>query len=342
MKTIQMNLKDRSYPIYLGRGMIQNVSKYISLERKVCIISDDGVPQTWIDHVVRQCPHAIVHIVKQGERSKSMGTFESCLEVLLQHQFGRKDCIIALGGGVVGDLAGFVAASYMRGIDFIQIPTTTLSQIDSSIGGKVAINMNKVKNCVGAFWQPKAVFVDPDTLSTLSARHFNSGLVEAIKAGCLGDEKLLSYFEDVEQNLVEILYRSLLFKKQIVEEDETETGIRKILNLGHTFGHAFESHAQLGELYHGEAVALGMLMVIQEQQIHQQLYLLFRELNIPLNYKIDVEAVFHYIQLDKKGVGDAVSLITLDELQKPMIKKVAWDKIYQMIQEAKNEEFNWK
>lgn len=335
MKTIQVNLSERSYPIYFENGLINHLSDFIDVHQHFFLITDDGVPEKWVSLVSSQLPNCEVYIVKQGEMSKSFNTYEACLKKMLDYHFSRKDCIIALGGGVVGDLSGFVAATYMRGIDFIQIPTTTLSQIDSSIGGKVAINVNERKNCVGAFWQPKAVLVDPQTLSTLSSRHFYNGLVEALKAGLLGDQKIIDLFnkEDFNDHVEEIIYRSLLFKKKIVEQDEKEMGVRKILNFGHTLGHGIESYYHLNGIYHGESVALGMLMVLKNEKIKSLLISILKKMNIQTAVSYDSKQVFEFIQNDKKGNSKGVSLILLDELQKPMIKETSWEEIKKMVEE---------
>lgn len=335
MKTIQVNLKERSYPIYFENGLLNHLADYIDIKRHYFLITDDGVPEKWISLVSSQLSHCKIYVVKQGEQSKSFETYQSCLKQMLEYQFTRKDCVIALGGGVVGDLSGFVAATYMRGIDFIQIPTTTLSQIDSSIGGKVAINVEERKNCVGAFWQPKTVLIDPLTLSTLTPRHFNNGLVEALKAGLLDDQRIVELFcqGKIKENVEEIIYRSLLFKKSIVEQDETETGIRKILNFGHTLGHGFESYYHLSGLYHGEAVALGMLKVLKNEEIKALLISILTKMNIQTSIDYKSEEVFEYIKNDKKGNSKGVSLILLEELQKTLIKETSWKEIKELLEE---------
>lgn len=167
MKKITVNLKDKSYPILIQRGLLNQVGQYLEGHRKVMIVTDEGVPEEYAQRVLAQCGQGYVERVIQGEGAKSMEVYQQILRRMLKERFSRKDLIVALGGGVIGDLSGFVAATYMRGIEFINIPTTTLSQIDSSIGGKVAINLDGIKNCVGAFWQPKMVLIDPDVLATL-------------------------------------------------------------------------------------------------------------------------------------------------------------------------------
>ena len=266
---LTMNLGERSYDIIVKSGSLENLYQFARLDRRVAVVTDSGVPAQYAQMVADQCKDARIITVPQGEASKSFKILESVLRQMLEFGMGRGDLVIAVGGGVVGDLAGFAASIYMRGIDFINCPTTTLSMIDSSIGGKTAVDLGDTKNIVGAFWQPKLVIVDPDTLATLPRRHFINGLAEAVKASLLADPELFAIFEsgDVDAQIGEIICRSLRFKKNIVEQDETEQGMRKALNFGHTIGHGIEAvkgikgRRTVG-LYHGECVALGMLPMI--------------------------------------------------------------------------------
>ena len=230
---------------------------------------------------------------------------------MLEHNFSRKDCVVAVGGGVVGDLSGFAASAYMRGIDFYNIPTTLLSQIDSSIGGKTAINFGGVKNIVGAFHQPQKVLIDPDLLKTLPPRQIANGLAEAIKMSLTSDRKLFELLEtqDIGSNLEEIILRSLHIKKDVVEQDEKESGLRRILNFGHTVGHGIESTT---DLYHGECVALGMLPMCAETLRPRVVEVLKKcSLHRVVRYDWDriTEAAFH----DKKADGDTVTVTTVRE-----------------------------
>ncbi|MEG0692382.1 MAG: 3-dehydroquinate synthase family protein, partial [Oscillospiraceae bacterium] len=235
----------------------------------------------------------------------------------------RKDLVVALGGGVMGDLAGFVAASYMRGIEFCNIPTTTLSQIDSSIGGKVAINLNGVKNIIGAFYQPSVVIIDHDTLTTLPKRHYNNGLVEAIKAGLIYDKGLYGLFcADDELDIDEIIYRSLLVKKVVVEQDETEQNLRQILNFGHTIGHGIESVYGLGELLHGEAVAIGMLPMIEDETIKESLKKVYDRLSIKSEIDYDKEKVYDVMTRDKKSNGSSITIVKVKEIGKAKLCQI--------------------
>lgn len=321
---LHVDLKENGYDIILEKGCLYRVSDFIDLKRKVMIITDDGVPLSYAKTIQEQCKEGYIHIIKQGEESKSLPVFQALCEDLLSHGFSRKDCVIALGGGVVGDVSGFVAASYMRGIDFIQIPTTTLSQIDSSIGGKVAINLTEVKNIIGAFYQPKAVFIDPDTLNTLPIRHFRNGLIEALKAGLIMDQQLFSLFEQesIEKHLEEIIYRSLLVKKKVVEEDEKEMGLRKILNFGHTIGHAIESYYHLDSYLHGECVSMGMLYFIEDEALKEKVLNIYKKLHMPALPSFNKEEVYKLLCKDKKASGKSITIVKVKECGKAILEEI--------------------
>ena len=315
---LHVAFKENGYDIILEHGILHHVSDYINLERKVMIITDTGVPKHYVEIIRSQCQDGYVHVITEGEDSKSLSVFKEINEELLIHRFSRKDCIIALGGGVVGDLSGFVAASYMRGIGFIQIPTTTLSQIDSSIGGKVAINLKEVKNIIGAFYQPSIVFIDPDTLQSLPRRHYINGLIEALKAGLIYDKSLFEVFEkdNLEQNLDTIILKALDVKKDVVEKDERELGLRKILNFGHTVGHAIESYYHLNEYLHGECVAMGMLYFIDDEQLKQRVLAIYKKLGIRTEVDYDADAVYEILCKDKKASGYHVTIVRVKDLGK--------------------------
>jgi len=249
--TIHMNLGEDSYDIIVQRGVLGEADKHLDLNRRVLVVTDSGVPAQYARTVAEQCKEAMILTVEQGEASKSLDMFGKLLSAMLDGEFSRKDCVVAVGGGVVGDLSGFAASAYMRGIDFYNIPTTLLSQIDSSIGGKTAINFGGVKNIVGAFYQPKKVLIDPELLKTLPKRQISSGLAEAVKMALTSDKELFDIFEnkDIGSSIDEIIVRSLNIKKNVVEQDEKESGLRKILNFGHTVGHGIESSEGMNELW---------------------------------------------------------------------------------------------
>ena len=311
---IPMNLGEGSYEIVVERGLLAKAKEYLNLRRRVLVVTDTGVPAHYAQAVASQCKEGVICTVEQGEDSKSLETFGTLLQTMLDHGFSRGDCVVAVGGGVVGDLAGFAASAYMRGVDFYNIPTTLLSQIDSSIGGKTAINFGGVKNIVGAFYQPKKVLIDPDLLSTLPPRQISNGLAEAVKMALTSDGALFDLFEqgDLENNIDEIILRSLQVKKSVVEQDEKEAGLRKILNFGHTVGHGIESSAE-PHLYHGECVALGMLPMCGEG-IRPRVLAVLKQCGLyrKVDYRWDkiAEAAFH----DKKANGDSVTVVYVNKV----------------------------
>ena len=306
-----MYLAQNSYDILLERGLLSKAAQHLNLNRRVLVVTDTGVPETYAKTLAAQCKKGVIYTVKMGEASKSLDTFGQLLQTMLDHDFSRKDCVVAVGGGVVGDLSGFAASAYMRGIDFYNIPTTLLSQIDSSIGGKTAINLGGTKNIVGAFYQPKKVLIDPDLLKTLPQRQMANGLAEAIKMSLTSDRELFELIEtqDIESNLEEIILRCLKIKKYVVEQDEKEAGLRRILNFGHTVGHGIESAS---DLYHGECVALGLLPMCGDH-LRPRVVEVLKKCGltrvIPYNWEKITEAAFH----DKKADGDTVTVTLVSE-----------------------------
>ncbi|MDH5692629.1 MAG: 3-dehydroquinate synthase [Gammaproteobacteria bacterium] len=272
MKTLNLELGDRSYPIYIGKGLLGN-SKLLSPHltgKQVLIVSNETVAPLYLDKTLSGLSsyETDTVILPDGEQYKTLETLNKIFDALLQRNFDRKCTLISLGGGVIGDITGFAAASYQRGVNFIQIPTTLLSQVDSSVGGKTGVNHALGKNMIGAFHQPKAVLADLDTLDTLPDRELSAGIAEVIKYGLLGDYEFFKWLELELENLLTrqhtalsyAIERSCTDKARIVEEDELESGKRTLLNLGHTFGHAIENAMGYGEWLHGEAVAAGMVM----------------------------------------------------------------------------------
>ena len=334
---LTMRLAKRSYDIIIKGGSLARLSQLISLNRKVLVVSDEGVPPQYAETVLAQCAEGYAAVVPQGESSKSLAQYGSLLSGMLEHGFGRGDAVVAVGGGVVGDLAGFVAASYMRGVTFINCPTTTLAQIDSSIGGKVAVNLDGTKNVVGAFYQPSLVLADPDTLSTLSGRHYAEGLAEAVKAGLIADPELFGIFEhgDVRAEITEVIYRSMIVKKNIVERDECEKNIRAALNFGHTIGHAIESAEHLGGLYHGECIALGMLPMVEQVPLRRRLKAVLERLELPTEISYDGDAIMEFIRHDKKADGgDGITVVTVPQLGSYRLEKLPFEKLRAIVREG--------
>lgn len=320
---IHMNLGDDSYDILVERGIISNAGQHLNLNRRVLVVTDSGVPEIYAKTVAAQCRDSVIYTVEAGEASKSLESFGKLLQVMLDRGFSRKDCVVAVGGGVVGDLSGFAASAYMRGIDFYNIPTTLLSQIDSSIGGKTAVNFGGVKNIVGAFYQPKKVLIDPELLKTLPPRQISNGLAEAVKVALTSDRELFDIFEngDTEKSIDEIIIRALNIKKDVVEQDEKESGLRRVLNFGHTLGHGIESSEGMTELYHGECVALGMLPMCGEE-IRPRVIDVLKKCGLfrVLEYDWDkiADAAFH----DKKADGDSVTVTTVNGIGSFEMKKM--------------------
>ncbi len=330
---LTMNLGERSYDIIVKKNVLSRLGSFINIQRKALIVSDEGVPSQYVQCVLEQCSEGYVAVVPMGEGSKSIATFEHLLSEMHKHNFTRGDVVIAVGGGMVGDLAGFVASAYMRGVDFINCPTTTLSQIDSSIGGKVAVNLCGTKNIIGAFHQPRLVLADPNTLDTLSERHYNEGLAEAIKAGLIADKDLFELFEmgDAKKDIEKILHKSLMVKKNIVEQDERETGLRALLNLGHTIGHAIEAE---GGYYHGECVALGMLYMIDDENLKQRTIEIYKKLNLPYTIKYDGDVIFKHALHDKKMGATEVTTVRVANEGKAYLKKIKIEELREIIAEG--------
>lgn len=275
MQTLHVDLGERSYPIHIGEQLIDRgelLSRHIR-GKQVAIVTNDTVAPLYLERLSRSLAgYAITPIVlPDGEAYKDWQTLQSIFDALLTARHDRNTTIIALGGGVVGDMAGFAAASYQRGVDFIQVPTTLLSQVDSSVGGKTGINHPLGKNMVGAFYQPQAVLIDTSTLATLPVRELSAGLAEVIKYGLICDEPFLGWLEENidklrgldQAALTEAIRRSCAAKARVVGADERESGIRATLNLGHTFGHAIETHQGYGVWLHGEAVSAGTVMALE-------------------------------------------------------------------------------
>lgn len=318
---LSMELGSAGYDIVLERGCLGRAGALLDLNRRVLVVTDEGVPARYARAVAEQCAAPRLYTVPQGEGSKSFPVLEQLLKAMLGEGFTRGDCVCAVGGGVPGDLAGFAAACYMRGIDFYNIPTTVLAQVDSSIGGKTAVNLGGVKNIAGAFWQPKKVLIDPDTLDTLPARQRSAGLAEAVKAGLIGDAALFSLFEteDPANRIEDIILASLRVKKAAVEADEREGGVRKTLNFGHTIGHGIES---VTGLLHGESVALGMLPMCA-LPARERLARVLESLGLPTSVRADPEAVYAAVLHDKKMANGAITAVYVETPGGCLLRPVA-------------------
>ena len=311
---IPVMTRDGQYNIYFEKGALKFAGEHFNLNRKVLVVTDSGVPAQYAETVAAQAKEGYVLTVEQGEASKTMGSFQLILEKLVEYSFTRTDCVVAVGGGVVGDLSGFAAACYMRGIDFYNIPTTVLSQVDSSIGGKTAVDFMQYKNIVGAFWPPRGVIIDTDTLSTLPDRQISNGLAESIKMALTFDSELFELMEnkDLQDILDTVICRSIMLKKRVVEEDEREAGLRRVLNFGHTIAHAIESEKAMESYYHGECVAIGMIPMCSEK-VRERLVSILRKYNLPISVSCDRDLLFEAVKHDKKASGDSITYIYVED-----------------------------
>lgn len=323
------------YNIYLERGSLKKAGEYLNLNRRTFIVTDSGVPADYAKTVAEQSKSPVIVTVKEGEPSKCFDTYKYLLSEMVKNGFTRSDCVVAVGGGVVGDMAGFAAASYMRGIDFYNIPTTVLSQVDSSVGGKVAIDFDGYKNLVGAFYPPKAVIIDSDTLKTLPERQISNGLAESVKMSLTSDKELFRIFEeeDIKSNIDTIIERSLKIKREVVEKDEKEGGLRKILNFGHTLAHAIESENDMQNLYHGECVALGMIPMCSAN-VRERLIPVLKKLNLPTSTDFETEKIISAMRHDKKLMGDDITVIFVPEVGKYEMREMPFDTFAKEIKES--------
>ena len=332
--------KNNQYRIIIGKNSISkmNIVPLIRGHKKLLLISDTGVPEDIIKKITaitKNYSKVFVIILDQGEKAKSLSNYQSIINFLIDNKFDRSDGIIAVGGGVIGDISGFVSSTYLRGISYIQIPTTLLAQVDSSVGGKTAINIPAGKNLIGAFYNPKGVIIDTNVLHTLSYRELNAGLAEVIKYGLIQNKYLLSL---LEKNVVailnrnhkiieEVIFESIKTKAKIVTKDEKETGIRALLNFGHTFGHAIEAHGKYKKILHGEAIAKGMLIASKismlEGLISEKELLKIR--NLLLDYRFDLSLNYNYMDLkpfifrDKKVQKGNLNLVLLKGMSKGIV-----------------------
>ncbi|MBR5307238.1 MAG: 3-dehydroquinate synthase [Clostridia bacterium] len=324
---LHMNLGEDSYDIIVERGALGKASEYLKLDRKVLILTDSGVPEEYSRTVADMCKTPYIYTIEQGEASKSFESFKAILEVMCEKEFTRTDCVVAVGGGVCGDLAGFCAACYMRGIDFYNIPTTVLSQVDSSIGGKTAVDFGGYKNIVGAFHQPKKVIIDNNVLLTLPERRIADGLSESLKMAATYDKELFELFENntkeeiFGEKIDEIIIGSLKIKKDVVEKDEKETGLRRILNFGHTVAHALESCEDFDGYFHGECVAIGMLPMC-EGEVRERIRTQLCKMGLPTKPFGDAEKVLSAIAHDKKLSGSTLSAVYVPKIGEYEIRKV--------------------
>lgn len=330
---IRVELGKESYDINIASGLLDVIDKEIDLNRKVLIVTDEGVPAQYAKKVCDKCKEGYIVTIKGGEDHKSLESFMTLQSVMLEKGFSRSDCVVAVGGGVIGDLSGFVAASYMRGIDFYNIPTTVLSQVDSSIGGKTAVNFNGVKNIIGAFYQPKKVVIDTTVYKTLPQRQISNGLAEAIKMSLTNDATLFEKFEAgyKEENLYDLIPGAIAIKKMVVEEDVKEKGLRKVLNFGHTIGHGIEM-ASDGKYLHGECVGVGMLMMCSDE-VRDRLIPVMNAVGLPTRAEFDIDTAVEAISHDKKSKSGAISTVYVPRVGEFEFKDMTLSEIEKVIRE---------
>lgn len=314
VRAISVGTPSGTYEVCVGAGILAREAAALFSDRRVCVVTDSGVPEEYPRAVAGACRRAEVFAFPAGEASKTAGTYLSLLEFLLSRGFDRSDCIAAVGGGVAGDLAGFAAATYMRGIDFYNFPTTLLSQVDSSVGGKTAIDFGGVKNSVGAFWQPRRVIADPETLRSLDPRQLACGYAELIKIAALFAPDLFAQLEVSDLSCVpaaSVIARAVELKRNVVAADERDRGLRRALNFGHTLGHGIEAAAS-GSLLHGECVALGMTAMC-EGETAERLRAVLSRAGLPTEpVRLSADAVMNAVSLDKKSVGGKITAVILD------------------------------
>jgi 3-dehydroquinate synthase len=326
-KKLTMNLGADSYDILLEAGCLDRCGELLSLNRKVLVVTDSGVPATYAETVASAALSAEIVRIPRGEASKDFDHFRLLMRRMLAFGMDRGSCVAAVGGGVVGDLSGFAAACYMRGIDFYNIPTTVLSQVDSSIGGKTAIDLDGVKNIVGAFCQPRRVLIDPRTLSTLPPRQVANGLAEAVKMALCFDADGFARFEamDLEKEyaalaagrpvpvLEAVIEGALKTKRYVVQQDVKEHGLRRVLNFGHTLGHGIESLQGENGLLHGECVALGMLPLCSAP-VRERLLPVLEKLGLPTSCGADPDRVMRAVLHDKKSFAGKIRAVFVDRI----------------------------
>ena len=335
-KILNLELGDKSYPIYIGTDLLSSKSLLTDhiQGNQVMIVTNTTIAPLYLEKLkaVLEGFNVETVVLPDGEKFKTLETLNKVFDALMKAKFDRSSTLVALGGGVVGDITGFAAASYQRGVNFIQVPTTLLSQVDSSVGGKTGVNHELGKNMVGAFYQPKAVIIDADTLDTLSNQEYSAGMAEVIKYGLLGNADFLSMLEvNIESIMsrkkdliIEIIFNSCKDKARIVALDEFERGKRALLNLGHTFGHGIENAFGYGNYLHGEAVSIGMVMAAKlsmaegylshEDVLRVESILSKADLPITIKKSIDSKTLIEAMSMDKKSIDGKIRLVLLKVL----------------------------
>ena len=333
MKTLRVNLGENSYDILIGTNTLSQIGKYVeSKGGKVFILSDTNVApifaNTVIDSLLERGYEYKLMVLPAGEPTKSIKSITPIYSSMLEFNLTRKDLVITLGGGVIGDLGGFVASTYLRGVDFVQVPTSLLAQVDSSVGGKVAVDLPEGKNLVGSFYQPKLVYIDTAALDDLPEAYYIDGMAEIIKYGCIKDEKLFTLLESIKsrkefmQRAEEIIYTCCDIKRKVVEVDEKDNGERMLLNFGHTYGHAIEKYYDFTGYSHGQAVAIGMAFISaiseklgqSEVGTTKRIIDILKQYGLPTEDKVQPKDVISAILNDKKNFGKKLHVVLLKKI----------------------------
>lgn len=337
-----VDLKEKSYPILIEKGLIEKVGYEVQKVfngEKIFILTDENVNGFYGEKVMsllKDVGYEVKKLVlKAGEETKNYRSVQGVYNELIDFKITRSDLIITLGGGVIGDLGGFVASTFLRGVDFIQFPTSLLAQVDSSVGGKVGVDIEKGKNLVGSFYHPKAVFIDTDVLNTLEERFFNDGMAEVIKYGCIKDKnffyELKNYKnkEEVINNIDKIVNNCCTIKRDVVEKDEKDKGDRMLLNFGHTIGHGIEQYYNYKKYTHGEGVAVGMYAItkiseemgLSKKGTAKEIKDLLIQYGLPWEIDIKIDSIIEAISLDKKNIGGKLNVVLLKEIGEAFIYK---------------------
>ncbi len=354
MKTLTVDLPGRAYDIKIARGLLDQVGalcqEALPNADRLFIVTDTNVRPLYLEQVAEGLKRAGFRVnvcaVPAGEASKSAEWLAVLWEKLAGFGLTRTDAVVALGGGVVGDLAGFAAASILRGVDFIQIPTTLLAQVDSSVGGKVAIDLKAGKNLAGAFWQPKGVLIDPEVLTTLTDRTFSDGMAEVIKYGCIRDDDFFWMLDrcgsraGVMEHIEQVIYTCCDLKRQVVLQDERDTGLRMTLNFGHTIGHAFELAGHYETWTHGQGVAagmnwaaqLGVALGVTPPEVVGQIQTTVEKFGLPIDIPCPWETMVEAVGLDKKRSGDSITLILLTRLGRAVPHRMKKDELLALLE----------
>ena len=351
MKTVEVSTGSK-YNIVIGDGLLKDSGRMIrevTSAKTAAIVTDSVVDGLYSDTVRKSLEangfETVKFVFPNGEKSKNINTYSDMLEFMAENRLTRSDCIVALGGGVVGDMAGFCAATYLRGISFVQIPTTLLACVDSSVGGKTAIDLKAGKNLAGAFCQPKLVICDYSTLSTLTDEIFADGMAETIKYGALFDGDFLNFLNEnnARDNLEYIIEKCVTFKRDIVNVDETDRGVRGLLNFGHTIGHSIEKCSNFA-VSHGSAVAIGMVLMsrgayksgITKADITEFLVSLLKKYNLPVSTDFSADELFDVTLSDKKRSGDDITLVIPSEFGKCELYKTQINSLKDIIEKGLN------